>query len=919
MLQPVRFYRSIVTRLSCLAFMIFMVFAVILMLNYFLAGQTEKRVTGLVEKDIPRLIKNQELNRNLSRLYDDIKIMLISFTGEDYALEQETQRLLPIVRDLAALPLDSSELTAGIKDLLTCVEDLFDHCMAMDDSRRRMLVEEKRFMDGMDALEISTTNLIIENKRQGADYELASLEQISALIPDIRNLVFRIKLQVSDAERACFTGKRKNQADRENIQSMLTNIKSNLAAATTAGDTLRPVGEQLISQVQDYNERTMSFYRQMTVLENKILFLGTRQSAVDEIMAKMGNRIEIKTETMQNLVITALQTFSTIMLILSLLVVVLLIIVTIVGARITRPIKALTASALEIAAGNLDTTIQINGIDEVGILSRSLSGMRDALKSKIDDLAAKNSELSRQIAERKRIENALRKSENKYRTLVENLPQNILHKDTESVYISANESYCRDLKIHPDNIPGKTDYDFFPKKVAEKYISDDKRIMASQKIEELEETYVLNGQECTVNTVKVPIKNDAGRVIGILAIFWDITRTKQLEAQLAQSQKMEAIGTLAGGIAHDFNNILGAIMGYTELALFNAPEQGKYKSHLCQVMKAAGRAKDLVARMLTFSRRGDEQQEPIRIGPVIDEALKMIRPSIPSTIEIQKEIGAESGFVLAGATEIHQVLINLSTNASHAMKERGGVIRVGLEEVELSDEVMVQHPMLESRSCVRITVADTGSGIPKRALDRIFEPYYTTKGKGVGTGLGLAVVHGIIQRHGGAIDVISRPDKGTVFHIYFPRTQSAPLEDRTIPEDKFLHRGKERILLVDDEVSLLEMGTEMLTGMGYNVVAESRPVKAFELFQADPQAFDLVITDQTMPKMTGHELALALMKIRPDLPVVLCTGYSELIDEKNARKLGIQEFIIKPFTMEMLSDATWKALHRAGQISGSSS
>nr|WP_319396511.1 ATP-binding protein [uncultured Desulfobacter sp.] len=908
MLQPVRFYHSIVTRLSCLAFLIFMVFAGILMLNYYLAWQTEKRVAGLVEKDIPGLIKNQKLNNNLSRLYDDIKIMLINFTGEDYTLAPETQRLLTIARALATSSPDNSELTAGIKDLLTCIEDLFDHCMAMDDSRRRMLVEEKRFMDGMDALEISTTNLILENKRQGTDYELASLEQISALIPNIWNLVLRIKLQVSDAERAYFTGKKKNQAYQENIQSMLTDIKSNLALVTTAGDALRTIGEQLISQIQDYNEKTMSFYRQMKVLENKILFLGTRQSAVNEIMAKMGNRIEKKTETMQNRVIKALQTLGTIMLTLSLLVVALLIIVTIVGARIAGPIRELIACALEIAAGNLDTTIQINGRDEVGILSCSLAGMRDALKNKIDDLAAKNRELSRQIEERKKIEGALLKSENKYRTLVENLPQKILHKDTESVYISANESYCRDLKIHPDNIPGKTDHDFFPKKIAEKYISDDKRIMASEKIEELEETYILDGRECTVNTVKVPIKNHAGEVMGILIIFWDITRTKQLEAQLAQSHKMEAIGTLAGGIAHDFNNILGAIMGYTQLALLDAPEHGKYNSNLCQVMKAAGRAKDLVVRILTFSRRGNEQQEPIRIGPVLDEALKMIRPSIPSTIEIQKEIGEESGFVMAGATQIHQVLINLCINASHAMKKKGGVLRVGLEEVELSDEMMKQHPLLKSKSCVKIAVGDTGSGIPEKELGRIFEPYYTTKGKGVGIGLGLAVVHGIIQSHGGAVEVISRPGKGTVFHIYFPRTQSAPQEDRTIPEDKNLLQGKGRILLVDDEQSLLEMGAEMLRRMGYGVVPENRPINALAIFQAAPQAFDLVITDQTMPKMTGHELALALMKIRPDLPVVLCSGYSELIDEKKAKELGIREFIIKPFTMDRLSEMTLKAL-----------
>ena len=276
----------------------------------------------------------------------------------------------------------------------------------------------------------------------------------------------------------------------------------------------------------------------------------------------------------------------------------------------------------------------------------------------------------------------------------------------------------------------------------------------------------------------------------------------------------------------------------------------------------------------------------------------MIRPSIPSTVEIRKEIGNESGCVMAEPTQIHQILMNFCTNASYSMREKGGILFIGLTDLELTDEIMAQYPILKSKSCVRLTVSDQGNGIEADALDRIFEPYYTTKDKGVGTGLGLAVVHGIVQSYNGAIDVISKPGEGTTFHIYFPRIKAEYLEEYVIPGHTHLPRGEERVLFVDDEEDLLSVGQQMLFLQGYEVVIHKSPVDALEAFRASPETFDLVITDQTMPKMTGYELAQELMKIRPDVLIILCTGYSELIDEKKARKAGIQAFVLKPFTMK---------------------
>ena len=591
MFQLVNFFQSIVTKLVFLIFLIVAVLIGILMTDYILARQTENMVMTLVDRDVPQLIRNEELSRKLSRLSDDIHIMLINFTVKNYALVSEVNRLLPVLNDIVSSSVSEKELKQGVNDLSIAASDLFNHCIIIDDLKLRIQAAENNFTTGIDNLEVSVTNLIIERKLQGREYELSSLEQISVLIPDLRNLLLQIKIRVSESERTYITGKNANRADQNQILLMLTDIESGLTTATTAGDELLPIGNTLITQVNEYKTKILVFYRQMEELEAKIFLLGTRQSTVKKIMAETGEKISEKTGATRNLVIETLRTFGSVMLVLSLLIVVLLIVTGIVGSKIARPIRELTASAMEIAAGNLDKEIKVGGNDEVGILSRSFAGMRDAVKEKIDDLAEKNRELSWEILERKRIEEALRKSKNKYRVLLENLPQKIFHKDTRSVFISANKSFCQDLKIHPGEIIGKTDYDFFPKQIAEKYIADDKRTLASGKTEEKEETYILGEQERIINMVKTPIKNEKGNTTGILGIFWDITHTKQLELQLARSQKMEAIGTLAGGIAHDFNNILGAIIGYAELARLEAPDQSNLAASLDQVLKAAERAK----------------------------------------------------------------------------------------------------------------------------------------------------------------------------------------------------------------------------------------------------------------------------------------------------------------------------------------
>ncbi len=387
------------------------------------------------------------------------------------------------------------------------------------------------------------------------------------------------------------------------------------------------------------------------------------------------------------------------------------------------------------------------------------------------------------------------------------------------------------------------------------------------------------------------------------------TEREDLQAQLRHSQKMEAIGTLAGGIAHDFNNILAAIMGYTELALLEVGE-GSLRSTLAEVRRASGRAKDLVAHILAFSRQGEMTRTPVNVAPIIKETLKMLRASLPATIEIKQTMGQDLGKILADPTQIHQVLMNLCTNASHAMRENGGVLEIGLAQVHLKDEPVLRTFALEPGNYLRLTVRDTGPGIDPAILDKIFDPFFTTKNRGEGTGLGLSVVHGIVTSHGGAIEVQSALGQGTSFALYFPVLEnvSETVEAAVVDAPP---TGKERVLFVDDEIALIELGARILVYLGYQVTTSTSSVEALELFRDQPDNFDLVVTDYTMPNMTGGELAKHILAIRPEMPIVLCTGFSEVFTEEKAGALGIQGYIMKPISIHDLAHICRSVLDQA--------
>jgi PAS domain S-box-containing protein len=407
-----------------------------------------------------------------------------------------------------------------------------------------------------------------------------------------------------------------------------------------------------------------------------------------------------------------------------------------------------------------------------------------------------------------------------------------------------------------------------------------------------------DGREVPVEIGLNPIETGEGMLV--LSAIVDITARKQAEAeqerlhaQLRQAQKMEAIGTLAGGIAHDFNNILGTMLGYAELALGEISRASAAWVSLQEVLAAGHRAKDLVQQILTFSRQGEQARQPIQLHLIVTEALRLLRASLPATIDIRQYLDPAAGAVLADPIQLHQVLMNLCSNAEHAMRQTGGVLEVCLEAVEGTANVAAAHPSLQPGPYLRLTVRDSGQGMSSEVLERIFDPFFTTKAVGEGTGLGLAIVHGIIADHGGAITVQSAPREGTTVTIYLPRTDHVGEADRT---EEPIPGGSERILLVDDEEALARVWQYHLERLGYTVVACSRSAKALDTFRTAPQRFDLVITDQTMPLLTGEVLALELRRIRPDIPIILCTGFSHTMTAEKAGALGMNAYLLKPLS-----------------------
>jgi PAS domain S-box-containing protein len=401
--------------------------------------------------------------------------------------------------------------------------------------------------------------------------------------------------------------------------------------------------------------------------------------------------------------------------------------------------------------------------------------------------------------------------------------------------------------------------------------------------------------------------DEAGALVEIRGYFFDITEMKRLEEQLRLAQKMEALGALAGGIAHDFNNILGVIMGYAEIIL-DASSEGNppLERKIREILSAGYRARDLVRQILNFSRQGAQEKKPLKITPLLKETIKFLRSSTSRAIDIRQSILTEEDTVTADPTQLHQIILHLGGNAAHAMAETGGLLEFSLVEALLDERAAEIHPDLSPGAYLRLSVSDTGHGMAPEILERIFDPFFTTKKPGEGTGMGLSVVHDIVKGHGGAVLVESEPGLGSTFHVFLPRTESLAQEE--IAPELFVPKAGGRVLYVDDEKPLVDVAVDLLTSLGFKAEGRTSSIEALEAFRHRCEDFDLVVADQSMPNMSGLELAKNMAAIRPEVPVVLATGFSESVSMSKARSVGVRDLLLKPILKQQLAQCLARVL-----------
>ena len=514
----------------------------------------------------------------------------------------------------------------------------------------------------------------------------------------------------------------------------------------------------------------------------------------------------------------------------------------------------------------------------------------------------------------------LQESESRFRDIAFSISDWIWEVDRAGIYTFCTKHSEDLLGFCADEMIGRSCFDFLAAEMVENTrlrLSLSTETGESFRHEELVAIHK-NGTRIDLLSSGVAIRSASGEILGVRGVDTDITAKKlaekdkkTMEKKLAQGQKMEAIGTLAGGIAHDFNNILAAILGYAELAKEEIEPESETALYLEEILRASIRAKELVKQILAFSRQAEAMKIPLQPSLLIKEAVKMLRPSLPATIEIRQNIEKSDVTILADPTQINQIVINLCTNAFHAMEEKGGILDISLKSVDLSTEDLTKEPHIQPGTFVKLTIADSGTGIAPEYLDKIFEPYFTTKEMGKGTGMGLSIVHGIVRDSGGFISCYSELGQGTVFHALLPALPNAAMA--VTEKEENLPRGDERILFVDDEPMIAEMSKVLLETLGYRVYALTDSSRALTVFRETPQRFDLVITDQTMPVLTGAELARELLQIRPELPIILCSGYSSTMTKEKAAAMGIRDFALKPLVKKEMAFLIRRVLAGEGE------
>jgi len=579
--------------------------------------------------------------------------------------------------------------------------------------------------------------------------------------------------------------------------------------------------------------------------------------------------------------------------------------------RLTRPLIQLA----QVTADIPDKLAKDKGIDwptssaeEFNSLISNFRNMAKALEMNFHGLIQTNLQLLQEGEARQRAQENLKRSISLLHATLESTADGVLVVNREGDIVSFNQKFVDIWQIAPEILDSRKDGTYLGSilqklKDPQGFLDRVQELYAHPELNSFDIVELLDSSIYERYSQPQYLE---GTIVGRVWSFRDVTfrqkaeeEKRHLQTQLIQAQKMEAIGTLAGGIAHDFNNILGAILGFTEIAKDASPQDSFAAKNLDKVLEASHRAATLVKQILAFSRQAVIKKIPLEPAGIVKEAINLIRPSLPSTIAIKQKIDTVTKSILADPTQVHQILINLCTNAFHAMERTGGTLEIILKDCELFQHNLQQHPEIHPGSFVALSVSDTGTGIEPEIWGKIFDPYFTTKEVGKGTGMGLSIIHGIVTSYGGFITSETNLGRGTIFNVYFPA-----LEEDVVSEIKTVEAaplGTERILLVDDEEMLADIGKMILESLGYVVTVRTQSLEALSTFHDRPDFFDAVITDQTMPEMTGMDLARRMLEIRPDIPIILCTGYSALISEKQAKAEGIKGFAMKPLSKSVIT------------------
>ncbi len=523
----------------------------------------------------------------------------------------------------------------------------------------------------------------------------------------------------------------------------------------------------------------------------------------------------------------------------------------------------------------------------IGKLERSSSNLKNTINK-----------LGLEVEERKQTEKQLKKSKENWERTFDSIADLVTIMNSKLQIIKANQATYKMFNAAPGSLEGKFCYEIYDKRTSPCAGCPAVDTIANYR-ESSSEIFHQNFEKSFMVST-APIPDEKGEYNNIIHIARDITEKKALEAQLHQAQKMEAIGTLAGGIAHDFNNILTALSGYTELAILKTGADEGIANYLKRIKEATERATNLVTQILTFSRQTDHEKKPLQISLIIKEALKLLRSSIPTSIEIKQDISSQAN-ILADPTQIHQIVMNLATNAYQAMLDTGGIMGVALKDIIIGEQDIISEFDIPPGKYIRLEVSDTGCGMDEKTKGKIFDPYFTTKKSNKGTGLGLAVVHGIVKSHHGHIHVYSEPGQGTTIHVYLPTIEEEAASHAPQIAEEPVRGGSERIMFIDDEQNIIDLAAETLTMHGYKITKFLNGVQAIQDFEKHPDDYELVITDMSMPYMNGLQVTNKIKEIRPKMPIILCSGYSELINKEKSLALGISRYIQKPLIMENLA------------------